>query len=59
MYAYRLTLRINGVPVTLDIQSTSRDAAVEVANNVWDMYDNSPNPAHEVRCRPPCLDVKP
>ena len=48
MYAYRLTLRIGGVPVTLDIQSTSRDAAVEVATNVWDMYDNSPNPAHEV-----------
>ena len=48
MYPYRLVLRINGAPVTLDIQAPSREAAIEVATNVWDMYDNSPNPAHEV-----------
>ena len=49
MYTYRLFLRIEGATVTLDIQATSREAAIEVAANVWDMYDNSPNPAHEVR----------
>ena len=48
MDTYRLVLRINGAPVTLDIQAPSREAAIEVATNVWDMYDNSPNPAHEV-----------
>ena len=48
MYTYRLSLRIEGAPVTLDIQAPSREAAIEVAANVWDMYDNSPNPAHDV-----------
>ena len=49
MYTYRLFLRIDGAPVTIDIQAPSREATVEVAANVWDMYNNSPNPAHEVR----------
>ena len=53
MYTYRLFLLIGGEPVTLDIQAPSREATIEVAANIWDMYDNSPNPAHEVsRHRP-------
>ena len=49
MFTYRLFLRINGAPVTLDIQAPSREATIDVAANIWDMYDNSPNPEHEVR----------
>ena len=49
MYTYHLFLRIGGAPVTLVVQAPSREATIEVAANVWDMYDNSPNPAHEVR----------
>ena len=49
MYTYSLFLRINDVPVTMDIKAPSREETLVVATNVWDMYDNSPNPAHEVR----------
>ena len=48
MYTYNLFLRIGGEPVTIDIQAPSREATITVAANIWDMYDNSPNPAHDV-----------
>lgn len=44
---YTLYLLINGERVAVTIEA-SIPTALEVAQHIFDMYDNSPNPAHEV-----------